>query len=520
MEKRNPLFTLLEYAAIILFAYIFVNPYYLFPDGQGYFSYLPSLFHDGDLQLFNDFAGMRIPVPLALSPTGYISNNWPVGAAFFWSPFYLAGKLFADIGTSQYNTWYWFWVNFGTVFYGMLAAYLLLKILESAGCKGKQCILLAALAFFGTPAFYYSFIITANAHGITAFASALFIWYWLYSFKDFEKPWRYALLGLLLGATAMVRPQEALFGLAPAAELVARAVRRELDVKKILKYSGLLGVCFIAGISPQLLAWKIINGSFFAAPAKFNLSWSYFALDKILFSTYHGIFFWTPVYIIAFAGLIAGTVKKPLVYAGLLLVFLGQTLVNSCCVAFWEGHSFGLRQMTSLLPVAALGLLEFTKLFEGKAKGIRIAGWILVSVPVLWTAGLLAGNYFGLDLLGYLSFNDLLIAQKNVLKGIFFLPGKIAAIPRPAFGGFIAMAVTGGVLLFAASRIKNLIERKKLKVAGAVLLAIIVSFNIIIIRAALNKPPYQIPKEQTVTQEELDGFFMKQVEEIKKTLKD
>ena len=72
--------------ALAVIAFLFVNPYYLFPDGQGYFSYLSSLFYDGDIDLYNDFVNMRIPIPLALTQTGYISNNWSAGTAIFWTP--------------------------------------------------------------------------------------------------------------------------------------------------------------------------------------------------------------------------------------------------------------------------------------------------------------------------------------------------------------------------------------------------------------------------------------------------
>lgn len=529
MKQRKPLFTILKYAGIIAIAYFFTNPYYLFPDGQGYFSYLSSLFHDGDIQLFNDFIQMRIQAPLALTSTGYISNNWPAGTAIFWAPFYLTAKFFAEEGLGNFNRWYWLFTSFGTIFYGMLGFSLLHKILKAEGEKTGMALLLVCLAFFGTPAFYYTFIITSTAHGITAFAATLFIWYWLYSMNEPEKPWRYILLGTLLGLVTMVRPQEALFGLVIPAEFIVRLVKRETGFAKVVKPAGLSILGFIIGLSPQLILWHLINGSIFAVPAKFNVSLKYFDIKNLLFSPYHGILLWTPVYFTAFAGLIFGIFRKPKIYIGLVLVFIAQVVTNACCIAFWEGYSFGLRQMTSLLPVAVLGIMEFIRTAYSKdipcpirkedcKSGnpvVRVLAWAAVVVPALWTMGLVAGTYYGLDLLGYVSFRDLLHIQKTVLLGLAELPGKLLMIERPGFGEFTTMLIAGALFYWIALRIKALMERRKLKAAAIVFFAMLIAFNIIIVRAHLNKPAYVIPQDQVVTQQDMDNFFIKQVEEIK-----
>ena len=204
--------------------------------------YLPSLFFDGDIQLYNDFVNMRLPLPIALTATGYASNYWSIGTAFFWSPFYLAAKLFAASPVNQYGPWFWFWTNFGTIFYGIVTFFLLYSILKLRG-ENKSAWPLALLAFAGTPMVYYTFVIGCTAHCISAFAVTLFIWYWLYSFDQYKKTVRYLILGILLGLAAMARTQEVLFAFTVMVELILR-FRKELDIKAIGKY----GVVFSAGL--------------------------------------------------------------------------------------------------------------------------------------------------------------------------------------------------------------------------------------------------------------------------------
>jgi hypothetical protein len=501
--------------SFILLVYLFLFPYTMFPDGVGYFSYLSTLFYDHDLQLYNDFINMKMNVPPALTDTGYISNNWPFGGAFFWSPFFLTAKAFANPSLSPYDNWYLYWVNFGTMFYGVLAALLLYGLWNEGGEKNWRKALIVAAAIIGTPAFFFFFMVPANAIGLTAFVSTAFIWYWFKSSKNPDRPERYILLGLILGAGAMIRQQEALLGLAPMAELILRVMKRETKPGKALVNFAIMGVSFIVAFSPQSLIWKIVNGSFFAAPSKFNLSWKYFALDKTLFSSYHGLLFWTPVYFSAFAGLVLGVFRKPAIYLGLILIFVAQLLTNSFCVAFWEGFSFGLRQMTSLLPVVFLGLMELYKSVRNRDVWLKTLGNVLIFVPTLWTAGLAMSFISGLELNFPLSGKALLLAQANNLVNLFDLPGILAAAPRPNIESYAGMILIGLVFFGLAFLLKKGVEQYRLKTIIGVFLAIIAAFDLMIVRAAANKPAYTIPRDRVITPQQLDEFFIRQAEDIR-----
>ena len=504
---------LLILAAVAL-VYIFLNPYRLYPDGQGYYSYLPSLFVDGDIDFYNEFTQMRIPVPLAVTPTGYISNIWSFGSAFFWTPFYVAGKLLATVDEYPYGNWYWFWINLGTIAYGLMAYFLIAQMLKESGRSASRWIV-GALAFLGTPMFFYTFAVSSTAHGITAFAATLFLWYWVQSYRSPQAKSRYVLLGIFAGFAAMVRSQEALFSLALFGELAVRALRKELPLKDAFSYGGIFCAAFVAGLLPQLFIWKIIYGSFFAAPAQFNLSFDYFALSQVLFSSYHGILYWTPVFFLAFAGLAVGTVRAPALYGGMLLAFIGQLMVNACCVAFWEGYAFGLRQMTSSLPLVAFGLAELVRVFHARRGFLRVAGWTVLVLPVLWTTGLLFNYYLELDLLGYLSPSQIFQVQAALSGKLLLVAKKLFAQPRAPFSLFILCVGIAFAYMALLKKGRVLLEKKKYTPVLAALTIVIAGYSLFIVRAHWNKPAYALPPGATISADELGAFFVGQVNDIK-----
>ena len=162
-----------------------------------------------------------------------------------------------------------------------------------------------------------------HSHAATAFASGLFTWYWIrtadFGSAESTKParankqkipstdgaiLRWTTLGVLAGLASCVRTQEVLLVIAPVWEWTRR-FKREPEARLLLCKSGamMLGG-FLIGFSPQAIIWKLLYGSFLAAPSSFNLAWSNFALGPTLFSSYHGMLTWTPLYVLALTGLV------------------------------------------------------------------------------------------------------------------------------------------------------------------------------------------------------------------------
>ncbi len=224
-------------------AAVFLKPNYTSPDGVGYFSYLWSIFSEGTLSFATMYRQCRIDIPLTRTPEGWLANNWSIGAALLWAPFYEAAAILRGGGVAARETL--LLANFGSMVLGVICLALLYSALDWIGEK-RDRLVIVFLTLAGTPLFYYSFVDATYAHAATAFASGLFIWYWLKSSRDEAvlgaaskgksasrpakrridppslTPVRWGTMGLLAGLAACVRTQEILVVLAPAWEWLRR----------------------------------------------------------------------------------------------------------------------------------------------------------------------------------------------------------------------------------------------------------------------------------------------------------
>jgi len=59
-------------------------------DTVAYYSWLRSAVIDGNLQMSDEFTHYGYGAERGTAPTGYTYNEWAVGSAVLWSPFFLA----------------------------------------------------------------------------------------------------------------------------------------------------------------------------------------------------------------------------------------------------------------------------------------------------------------------------------------------------------------------------------------------------------------------------------------------
>jgi hypothetical protein len=133
------------------------------------------------------------------------------------------------------------------------------------------------------------------------------------------------------------------------------------------------------------------------------------ALD-VLFSTEHGLIFWTPLLVLSLWGLIAMAVEgdgagerrgvtDPPALAGprisarwmatcLLAAFLSQVYVAGSVESWSVAGAFGQRRFLGLTLIFCVGLAAFLTRVERPA--MRRAAWVAVAVAVWWNLGLIA----------------------------------------------------------------------------------------------------------------------------------
>ncbi|NJK90689.1 MAG: hypothetical protein HC904_01960 [Blastochloris sp.] len=94
---------------------------------------------------------------------------------------------------------------------------------------------------------------------------------------------------------------------------------------------------------PQLLGWKIVYGEWFLYSYDGEgFQWWQPKLWEVLFSPYHGLFYWSPGLVLGCVGFLAWAWKEKgwVGWVG-LLIMLGMIWVNASWECWWFGHSYG-----------------------------------------------------------------------------------------------------------------------------------------------------------------------------------
>ncbi len=223
----------------------------------------------------------------------------------------------------------------------------------------------------GTNLFFYASYAGGMAHPWLFFLCAALLhladrWH-----RD-QRPRDALLIGLILGLAVLTRPTLALLTLVPlcwnpgAPRLLLRHARQ-------WAVAALVGA---ACLLPQLLYWKVATGHWLHysyGEEGFDLSQPH-VLDG-LFSYRKGWFVYTPLALIALAGLV------PLVrstegraYARMLLLFGAPFLyLTFSWTQWWYGGSFGSRVMIDVLPLLAWPLAALVSHAWQRARTWRVA---------------------------------------------------------------------------------------------------------------------------------------------------
>ena len=386
-------------------------------DGVGYYAYLRSALIDHDLRFENDYLAANESFvishidaqgrlfPRLYTKTGYVENHFSVGPAILWAPVMLAvhgtvvlaDHFGAHVAADGYSRPYLLAIAFTTACYGFLSLFLAFRIARKY--FDRPWTFLATVGVWMASSLpIYMYFNPSWSHALSAFTVALFLWYWERTRLD-RTAGQWAILGLIAGLMGNVYYPNAILLIFPALEVVHLLFSRQRDpgqpmipIQKLaVRCVIFLGV-FIAGLSPTFISRQIIYGSPFESgyPAISTWNWTSPALLKVLFSSDHGMFSWTPILILAVVGLVFLIQRDALLGAGCLLTFLAYYYFIASYLD-WDGlSSFGNRFFVSLTPIFILGLAALLSSFSGWLGKTTRA--VAVTCPVLalliaWNVG-------------------------------------------------------------------------------------------------------------------------------------
>lgn len=333
-------------------------------DSAYYYMYLRSLFFDGNLDFSNEVGrlfGEAYVRQTAIPATGLPGNNWSVGPAIFWLPFFLlahgatllADCLGARLAADGYSVLYSAFIWVGNSLYCLLGFWFVARNVERFARPPAAYVACLSLLFV-TPLTYYIWPLTAMAHNTAFLMAAAYTYFLLKKGVDYRT--------VLCGGVLFLCRWQAVIYLLPLFALalleIWRTVReRPGGLPRLAMRYALLSLLLLLAMSPQMLAWKYLYDSFIVIPhGRGFIHLSQLNIWPVLFSLQKGVFSWHPALLFGVAGLILLCRKEPFWGPAFLAAVVLQLLLISSLECWWAGWSFGQRFMIEALPFLAVGL--------------------------------------------------------------------------------------------------------------------------------------------------------------------
>ena len=433
----------------------FLNPW-VRGDGVGYYAFAraPLIQHNFDFtedyrHANESFRGPRFdehgqPKSDFRTATGHLDNHFTVGPAILWSPFLLlthAGVLLAralgsSVAADGFSSPYRITMALTTAIYGFLGLLLAFRIARQY--VHERWALLATIAIWWASSLpVYMYFNPSWSHAHSAFAVALFLWYW-HETRSSRSLLQWLLLAAITGLMLNVYYPNAMV----LAVLVVEGVRQYIDafrrntriaasevprVSELLIRHLLFGVVVLICLLPTFITRYIIYGGALESgyiPLR-DWLWLSPAFRQVLFSSNHGLLTWTPILLLSIAGLILFRWREPgagtPMLAGLVAFYL-----FIACYPDWAGiSSYGNRFFVSLTALFILGLAVFldrAAAFFRSRRAALAAACAILALFVLWNAGVMFqwGSHL-IPARGPISFSEMIHNQ------FFVVPRQLSA---------------------------------------------------------------------------------------------
>lgn len=387
-------------------------------DGVGYYAYARSLLIEHHLNFEKDWTHGNESFEMSrigpngevhadqYSRTGHIMNQWTIGPAILWLPFMAVahyGVLFVDamgahFAADGFSSPYLVAMALATALYGFLGLWISFRIARIY--FPERLAFLATLGiWWGSSYPVYMYFNPSWSHADSAFAVALFLWYWLKT-RQSRTLGQWALLGVISGLMVNIYYPNGVVLLIPLLEALAGYWRAWSERRaagfapwRDLSSHVVYFLVFLVSLLPTFISRAIIFGSPFETgyPSVDQWNWKDPAFGRVLWSSDHGIFSWTPILLLAIIGLVILRRTDKQLANYLMAVAVAFYLVVSLHTN-WDGlSSFGNRFFISLSPAFILGLAA---LFDFVAKTFqerRLPALVSVATTILviWNLGLI-----------------------------------------------------------------------------------------------------------------------------------
>lgn len=368
-------------------------------DIETYYHYLPSTFIHGDALNLGYVAeldsttlhpgeGQRAHGVIVHAGTGHHVNKCTCGVALFELPFFLithAGcTLFDPDIADGYSAPYQLAVSLSAIV-STLCGLLLLRVFLLRYTHDRASALALIIIAFGTNLFFYSTVDSGMPHSFlfllfSAVLERTDAWY--------RSPtrWKAAVLGLALGAIALIRPIDVLVVIVPLLWPMEGGLRAKRALFKAHVGHFLPVVsCAALPLLPQLVYWKATTDQWlYWSYGEEGFNWADPHIIDGLFSYRKGWFVYSPLALLGFIGLAWMFFKRSWhAFALPFTVFFPLAFyVIFSWYQWWYGGGFGCRPLISSLALLALpiALLAQWTMERSKALALVLALCVIAGI--------------------------------------------------------------------------------------------------------------------------------------------
>lgn len=349
-------------------------------DGRGYYVYLPSFIIDGDLDFENQIIAswgtdLKPSVLEKRTKTGLIDNKYPIGMSLTLAPSFLISHFLSSILYFLTDS-KMFLPNGYSILYQLLN---LLTILS-----------------LGTIAFYLiDLLLTRHLklHPLSVFGAIIICWFCShFSYYYFREPFMihiistfWVTLGIYLSKIFEQKSSKSLFIFLSTACSMA-VVCRPTNIIVLMPFLVPIFFCTgrynlikmipfgMMGLFPlfaQMVVWKVMHGSMLHySYGNEGFNWLSPKLFSTIFSSKHGLLFWSPILGFSLYQLALNTITKTAqlrkTSLTCLVSFISLWYLNSCWHQWWFGDAFGGRAFLELTFIFVLGMSSFIQWYMEK----------------------------------------------------------------------------------------------------------------------------------------------------------
>ena len=370
-------------------AALYLQPQRVASDGIFYFAPLHSVVVDFDLDFENEYRVLGAERGyFQRTETGRLPNNYSIGPAILWTPFYLIAHALAHVGLYRptgFGYPYFTAVATATALAGFVGVVCLFRLL-GAYYRKPVAFVVTVLVWLASFHVWYMVYEPSMSHAMAMASVALFF---LWTHDGVHGTRAFAVMGLLGGIVALMRWQNVVF--LPVALVVSWARYGKPRPAQLL--AG--GATFLLVFSPQLLYWKAIYGNYVLVPQGGGyIDWSNPELSAVLFSARHGLLSWAPILWLGVLGFPGFVRRAPAFGVGLAAATAAAWYVNASVYDWWAGASFGSRRFDAALPAFALGMGVSIGWISTWVQRRPLATTLVLLVPfIVWNTALM-GVYF------------------------------------------------------------------------------------------------------------------------------